>query len=569
MAPPAVAPTAAPPNGGARPEVDWAARIADEVEARVLVSKGPGAKIVCASGISPSGPVHLGNLRELMTTHIVAEELRARGREVEHLHSWDDFDRLRKVPVGVPEHYSSHIGSPIGEIPDPWGKDDSYGSHFRLPVEQAAAALGITCRWVRQSHAYRAGDYRAGVRTALLGRATIFDVLDRYRTAKPDDKPVEERRAAYWPLQIYCDRCSRDSTTVQGWDEASDVVAYTCARCGPGSVHLGTPGAAVKLPWKADWPMRWAHEKVDFEPGGEDHSTPGGSFTVGTEIVRTVFGWSAPHYIGYAFVGMAGRTKISSSTGTEATPEFALRFIEPALLRFLYLRRAPGTKFTIDFGADIWRQYDEWDAVQKKVDLGTATVGDRLACARSTTTSAGPVAHAKLHVPFRLLWTAADMTSGNLDQIVRIVQAHLDEPVDATTLVEGLGPRLECASGWVAHCLPEDERLHVRTTFDEPAWAGLDERIRAGLTLLVTRMADAWTLPGLTALVYGVPKVLLGLDLDAPPTPEMKLLQRAFFVALYQLVLGSDTGPRLPTLFLSLGLDRMAALLVPPISAQA
>ena len=28
----------------------------------------------CASGISPSGPVHLGNLRELMTPHLVADE---------------------------------------------------------------------------------------------------------------------------------------------------------------------------------------------------------------------------------------------------------------------------------------------------------------------------------------------------------------------------------------------------------------------------------------------------------------------------------------------------------------
>lgn len=556
----------APP---ARSEADWAARVADEVEARVLLHKGPGAKIVCASGISPSGPVHLGNLRELMTTHIVAEELRSRGREVEHLHSWDDFDRLRKVPVGVPEAYAAHIGSPIGEIPDPWGVDDSYGSHFRLPVEQAAATLGLSCRWVRQSRAYRAGDYREGVRTALLGRGKIFDALERYRTPKPDDKPVEERRAAYWPLQIYCERCQRDSTTVQGWDAETDVVEYTCARCGAGRIHLGTPGAPVKLPWKADWPMRWAYEQVDFEPGGEDHSTPGGSFTVGSEIVQTVFGWHPPHYIGYGFVGMAGRTKISSSSGTEATPEFALRFIEPALLRFLYLRRAPGTKFTIDFGADIWRQYDEWDAVQKKVAAGTASPADRLACARSVTTSAGPVAHASLLVPFRLLWTAADMTAGNREQIVRIVQAHLEEPVDAEALVAGLGPRLDCASGWVQHCLPEDERLSVKAAHDEATAAGLDPQIRAGLALLVERMRGDWTLAGLTTLVYGVPKLLLGLELTADPTAEVKALQRPFFIAIYQLVLGSDTGPRLPTLFLSLGADRIAHLLVGANSPQA
>ena len=29
----------------------------------------------CASGISPSGPVHIGNFRELVTTYFVVKEL--------------------------------------------------------------------------------------------------------------------------------------------------------------------------------------------------------------------------------------------------------------------------------------------------------------------------------------------------------------------------------------------------------------------------------------------------------------------------------------------------------------
>ena len=33
--------------------------------------------------------------------HFVAEELRRRGVNTRHLHVWDDFDRFRKVPVGV------------------------------------------------------------------------------------------------------------------------------------------------------------------------------------------------------------------------------------------------------------------------------------------------------------------------------------------------------------------------------------------------------------------------------------------------------------------------------------
>lgn len=37
-----------------------------------------------------------------MTPHLVADEIRRRGYTVRHLISWDDYDRYRKVPNGVP-----------------------------------------------------------------------------------------------------------------------------------------------------------------------------------------------------------------------------------------------------------------------------------------------------------------------------------------------------------------------------------------------------------------------------------------------------------------------------------
>ena len=76
-------------------ELHWTERIADVVEANVRETKGQGATIVCQSGISPSGPIHLGNMREIISVHLVSEELRARGWAVTHIHSWDDFDRFR------------------------------------------------------------------------------------------------------------------------------------------------------------------------------------------------------------------------------------------------------------------------------------------------------------------------------------------------------------------------------------------------------------------------------------------------------------------------------------------
>jgi lysyl-tRNA synthetase class 1 len=79
--------------------------------------------------------------------------------------------------------------------------------------------------------------------------------------------------------------------------------------------------------------------------------------------------------------------------------------------------------------------------------------------------------------------------------------------------------------------------------------------------ILDEHLEEVWTLEGLTRLVYAVPKLLRGLPKDAPPSPELKKSQRAFFAALYQLLCSSDTGPRLPTLLLSIGPQRAHLLL--------
>ena len=42
---------------------------------------------------------------------------------------------------------------------------------------------------------------------------------------------------------------------------------------------------------------------------------------------------------------------------------------------------------------------------------------------------------------------------------------------------------------------------------------------------------------------------------------RLKVAQRSFFALLYHLLVGRDTGPRLPTLLLAVGADRVRKLL--------
>ncbi|MDX6679723.1 MAG: lysyl-tRNA synthetase, class, partial [Solirubrobacteraceae bacterium] len=319
-----------------------------------------------------------------------------------------------------------------------------------------------------------------------------------------------------------------------------------------------------KLVWKVDWPMRWAFEGVAFEPAGEDHHAPTGSFTVGRTLVREVFGAQPPHSTVYSFVTMAGvGGKLSGSAGGAPVLADALRLVEPAILRWLYIRRLPSQGFAIDLSPKgVQKLYDEWDRFAAAAQQPDASAADAAMHRLAVRPSSGDVTLTQRPVSFRLLAAAADLTQGNREQIARIVAQHLDEDAGSSDeLLAQLEPRLSCAIEYV-ELLPGEQRTTVRDEFDAATWAALDDATRGGVRELAADLGDAWSLDGLTSLVYAIPKDMLGLPRDAPPSPELRAAQRTFFKALYQLLCASDAGPRLPTLMLSIGPARTRALLV-------
>ncbi|MET1076149.1 MAG: lysine--tRNA ligase, partial [Umezawaea sp.] len=425
-------------------EADWVSRFADDVIAEAE-RRAPGKPIVCASGLSPSGPVHLGNLREVMTPHLVVDEIRRRGHDVVHLLSWDDFDRFRKVPVGVDPTWEEHIGKPLTSVPAPAGSEyPNWAEHFKAPMIAALAELGITYRGVSQTEMYTSGAYRDQVLLAVKERAKIDAILDRYRTK---DKPVTDQddEEQYFPYKPYCSACDRDLTTVTSYDDETTELTYTCV-CGHSETVLLSEHTHGKLVWKVDWPMRWAYEGVVFEPSGVDHSSPGSSFVVGGQIVREVFDGKQPIGPMYAFVGISGMAKMSSSKGGVPTPGDALEILEAPLVRWLYARRKPNQSFKVAFDQEVQRTYDEWDALERKIADGTAVGVDAVAHDRAVRTAEGPLPSTSIPIAYRTLASIVDITTGDPEQTLRIIR-DLDpsRPVDSLDQVR---PRLDRAQHW-------------------------------------------------------------------------------------------------------------------------
>ncbi|WP_308284815.1 lysine--tRNA ligase [Streptomyces longispororuber] len=566
---------------------DWVSRYADDVIAE-SERRAPGKPVVVASGLSPSGPIHLGNLREVMTPHLVADEIRRRGYTVRHLISWDDFDRYRKVPNGVPgtdASWAEHIGKPLTAVPAPAGSAyPNWAEHFKAAMVEALADLGVEFDGISQTEQYQAGTYREQILHAMKHRGDIDAILDQYRTkkapAKKQQKAVDEAEleaaegsgaaseddgsggaGGYYPYKPFCGECGKDLTTVTSYDDETTELSYTCTLDGFTETVRLTEFNRGKLVWKVDWPMRWAFEGVIFEPSGVDHSSPGSSFQVGGQIVE-LFGGKQPIGPMYAFVGISGMAKMSSSKGGVPTPGDALQIMEPQLLRWLYARRRPNQSFKIAFDQEIQRLYDEWDKLGGKVADGSVLPADAAAYSRAVGTAAGELPRTERPLPYRTLASVADVTAGDTEQTLRIL-SELD-PENPVTDLATVRPRLDKAEAWITKYVPAESRTIVRTEPDTEALAALDDASRASIALLLEGLDDHWSLDGLTHLVYGVPKVQAGFPADATAKElpqEIKTAQRSFFALLYHLLVGRDTGPRLPTLLLAVGADRVRKLL--------
>ena len=538
----------------------WIEKAGNSIEQYVNRLGGEGKKIICASGISPSGSIHLGNLREIFTVHLLVEELLKRGHDAEHLHFWDDYDRLRKIPANVPDSFSEHIGKALSDIPDPFGKEVSYGMHFMKEFEGQVEKIGIKPTYIRQSEVYKAGKYTEDIKEAMLKRHEIFDIMLKY--INPDKQAeVAKTRENYYPFKVYDETTGKDDTTITAYDPETATITYT-SESGPGGSYSLNDKVSGKLVWKVDWPMRWNHYGVIFEPGGVDHSTPGSSFTVGKDLIKNIMGSTAPFYIPYAFVSLAGSsTKISSSSGSVATPENALKVIEPAILRWLFIRTDAKKSFQIDFGQPIMRLYDEWDRLVKKNASGKASDKEQVIFRDCVKTSYKEIPYSVDAPSFKVLASSIEVTANKRSEVVRIVSQLTDNIPDETAFEEKAAYRYERASFWVEEFQADEEKMKIGEAFNDEVFDALSDEIKQAVGKVVEGLEANWTLDGLSTLLYGVPKQMLNHPLDQPPTPELKELQRDLFKAVYNLIVGEDTGPRLPSLFISLGIEKIRSLL--------
>lgn len=487
---------------------------ADEAASRVLERGRPP---VISTGISPSGEIHVGNLREVLTGDAVFRALRDRGAPARFNFVADNLDPLRRVYDFLDRSYERWVGHPLCEIPAPVEGEVSYAEHFLQPFLRSLDRLRIDVEVVRSDELYRSGRMTPCVMTALEHRERIAAILH-----EETGKPV---RADWSPFHLRCPGCGRiDRATVTGFSREDETVAYRC-RCG--STGRTAAAGGGKLVWRVDWPARWKVLGVSLEPFGKDHATRGGSYDTGVRLAREIFGIEPPLPLPYEWIRLRGRGDMSSSRGNVLSIARALEVVPPDALRYAVLRERPHRTITFDPGRPLMQLVDE-------VDDAAASGRDERALQLSRAGGSRPVG-----VPFKHLVVVAQATGFDVPTALATLARTGYPEVDR----EALEDRLGYARRWLASYAPEELRFEVREEVP-PEAANLGEAQRGFLGALASRLGPGMTGEQIHALVY---------ELAGEFREEVRPAE--LFQAIYVAILGKPRGPRAGAFLAVLGAE--------------
>ncbi|AHC16203.1 lysine--tRNA ligase [Salinispira pacifica] len=521
----------------------------------------PREQYTCASGITPSGTVHIGNFREIITVDLVHRALLDRGVNSRFIYSWDDYDVFRKIPKNMPrqEELEKYLRWPIVDAPDPWAKESSYARAMETAVESVLPKLGIRPDYIYQAEKYRHSDYAEGIRKALEHRREIMDILNEHRTTPLADD--------WWPVSVFSSFTHKDTTRVLSWDGEWSI-RYLCEESGKEETLDLRTSSNVKLPWRIDWPMRWNYEHVDFEPAGKEHHSAGGSFDTAKRISKAVYDFDAPVSFKYDFISIKGQGgKISSSLGNVVSIEDVLKVYQPEIVRYLFAGTRPNAEFSISFDLDVIKIYEDYDRCEriyfgeeeanekrqaKEGRIYELSQLDPRAVSRKESRREGK--GGLLQIPFRHLCNLLLIHNGDIETAVQafpgIQEAVSDGRMSEEDLQDAL-VRAQCAWNWIQEYAPEDFRFSVNPGGER-----------------VLELDDSQT-SGVSALVALLEKGIGGLE-DKELQDEIYSIARTagiepkdFFTLLYRLVISKEKGPRLAGFLKTLGEDRVLSILRP------
>ncbi|MGR3434615.1 MAG: lysine--tRNA ligase [Shimia sp.] len=520
-------------------------------EARKLLKRyedGPPEKghVLFSTGYGPSGLPHIGTFGEVARTTMVRRAFEAISDIPTRLICFsDDLDGMRKVPGNVPQQdmLAEHLHRPLTDVPDPFGEHESFGHHNNAMLRRFLDRFGFEYEFVSARDFYRSGRFDAVLRRAAERYDDVMKVMLRsLREERAETYSIflpihpETGRVLYVPMK----HVDAAEGTVTFDDEAGRE--WT----------LPVTGGNVKLQWKPDFGMRWAALGVDYEMFGKDHQA---NMPIYDRICSILGGRPPEHFVYELFLDGEGQ-KISKSKGNGLTIDEWLAYAPSESLAF-YNFLKPRTAKRLYFDV-IPKAVDDYH--QNLAAYGTQDAGKRVENPVFHIHSGEVPTDAASPVPFALLLKLVSASNARNPDVLWgfIGRYHAGVTADTHPQLDAL---VRHAIRYYEDFVAPKKEYGVPDATEREALAALD----AYLAALPNDVDAAIVQDAVLDAGRGFDRYIDPAKLGPTGKPAVT---RAWFAALYKLLMGEESGPRFGTFAALYGIDNTRALIAEALARQ-
>jgi lysyl-tRNA synthetase class 1 len=336
---------------------------------KIIEQKKPPFMIT--SGMTTSGPFHLGTLCEMLYPSTLHKYLTERGHKTRFIFFADILDAFDSVPSVFSKYEKElvpHLGKPLVDVPDPLSCCASLGDHFLKEALGVVKKFGLSPEIQRINEIYEKGYFDKFASIYLKDEPLARDVVFT--------SSLKQTLPAYWnPIMPICQNCGRIATTrVAQFDENS--YSYVCDRdvgytkgCGYSGANK-LSGHKYKITWRLHWPS-WMniYAPSSAEGAGVDHHTRGGSWDTVLEVHKRILHTEPPVPYKFGFILLQGK-KYSKSKGIGMGVSEVIQLVPPEIIKYSLLR--PDVQENKNFdptGLNMLRLYEDY---QGAADITTS-----------------------------------------------------------------------------------------------------------------------------------------------------------------------------------------------------
>ncbi|SHF33721.1 lysyl-tRNA synthetase, class I [Ruegeria intermedia] len=488
--------------------------------------KAPPEKgyVLFQTGYGPSGLPHIGTFGEVARTSMVRHAFEQLSDIPTKLICFsDDMDGFRKVPGNVPmqEELKQDLNLPLTKVRDPFGTHEGFAQHNNARLCEFLDSFGFDYEFASATEYYTSGRFDEMLLVALERFDKIMEIM--LPTLGPERR---ETYSPFLPISPKTGHVLQVPTLERNVEKGTIVYEEPDGE----RVEIPVTGGHVKMQWKPDWALRWAALGVDYEMSGKDLID---SVTQSSKICRAL-GKQPPESLSYELFNDEHGQKISKSKGNGLSMEEWLTYAAPESLSY-FMYQKPKTAKRLYFDV-IPKAVDEYHQQLR------AYPGQELKAQLNNPVwhiHGGEVPESTLIVPFAMLLNLASVSGAeDKETLWGFIRRYAPEATPETH------PDLDQAAGFAVRYYNDfvkPTRQHRAPTEQEREAL---EALKAALAAYDGPIEDE----ALQSVVYAI-----GRERFDP--------MRAWFTALYEVLLGASQGPRFGGFIALYGVPETIALI--------